>query len=246
MVCTLGVHFEIEDGWHLYGNGRSDSGLPISVAFDLPSGLEAGPVLWPTPSRLVTAGEILDQVHEESVTLLAPLAVSQRFVSAGTVPVVCRLDWLVCGTGCVPGADTLTLALPFEDADPHPAASAESEIIERAVERLPHLWPENDRSFRQSWNGRRWVVEVEGASELTFFPSIDCALLLDPIETTRSASDRLEVRIDPRASSEASIRGILEVDRAQRRTSYLIDVATIDSTADDEPSEAENERKIDS
>jgi hypothetical protein len=245
-ICTLGVRFDIEEGWHLYGNGRSDSGLPTSIAFDLPSGLEAGDVLWPAPERLVTAGEILDQVYQESVTLLAPLVVPKGFGAEHPVEVVCRLDWLVCGTGCIPGADTLNLTLSFDAARGSGHVSDEDAMIQRTVERLPGPWPEGDAGFQQFWSEGRWVARVAGAHALTFFPSIDCAPLLDPIETTHSESDRLELHVDPRGPSTAPIRGILAVDTGQARTAYRIDVEALETPTGTRSHEPEMERKIES
>jgi hypothetical protein len=42
-ILTLGWRFRIDEGWHLYWHGLSDTGVPPSFALTLPAGWEAGP-----------------------------------------------------------------------------------------------------------------------------------------------------------------------------------------------------------
>jgi hypothetical protein len=65
----IGVRFKIENGWHLYWNGRNDSGSPPSFAGELPAGYTLGEWLWPAPKRHIAPGDILDHIYEDSVLL---------------------------------------------------------------------------------------------------------------------------------------------------------------------------------
>ena len=48
----LAVRMKTDPGWHVYWKNPGDSGLPVSVRWDLPEGFKAGDVHWPVPERL--------------------------------------------------------------------------------------------------------------------------------------------------------------------------------------------------
>ena len=48
----------MQPGWHVYWNGRNDTGTPVRITLTVPEGFAAGDVLWPAPVRHVAAGEI--------------------------------------------------------------------------------------------------------------------------------------------------------------------------------------------
>ena len=47
----VGISFDIAEGWHLYGNGASDTGYAPQIRLELPPGFTAGEILWPAPHR---------------------------------------------------------------------------------------------------------------------------------------------------------------------------------------------------
>jgi len=44
---TVGLHFELERGWHIYWKNPGDSGEPPNVTWQLPAGIGAGEIEWP-------------------------------------------------------------------------------------------------------------------------------------------------------------------------------------------------------
>src|ERR1035441_9575897 len=48
----VGLHFQMEEGWHIYWTNPGDSGEPPRVKWSLPSGFQAGPLEWPVPHRI--------------------------------------------------------------------------------------------------------------------------------------------------------------------------------------------------
>src|SRR5271156_1340 len=71
-TIRVGIHFELENGWHIYWVNPGDSGEPPRVQWQLPAGLTAGEMQWPTPRRLGTA-TIVDFGYEDSVMLVVPM-----------------------------------------------------------------------------------------------------------------------------------------------------------------------------
>ncbi len=49
---NLGLHFELEKGWHIYWVNPGDSGEPPRVTWQLPAGLAVVTKEWPAPRRL--------------------------------------------------------------------------------------------------------------------------------------------------------------------------------------------------
>ncbi len=46
---TVALRLVLEKGWHTYWRNPGDSGLPTTLAWTLPAGIEAGPIEWPAP-----------------------------------------------------------------------------------------------------------------------------------------------------------------------------------------------------
>ncbi len=51
----VAVRLRMKAGWHTYWRNPGDSGEATTIAWQLPSGFEAGPIVWPAPSRLPVA-----------------------------------------------------------------------------------------------------------------------------------------------------------------------------------------------
>jgi len=71
----LGVHFEIEDGWHIYWRNPGGAGLATAIEFDLPAGCVASPLQWPLPITFVQSEGIPGYGYEGSVVLAAEVSV---------------------------------------------------------------------------------------------------------------------------------------------------------------------------
>ena len=59
----------MQKGWHTYWQNPGDSGLPTTLEWKLPAGVEAGPIEWPAP-RVLPVGPLvngaLSQVAREA------------------------------------------------------------------------------------------------------------------------------------------------------------------------------------
>jgi thiol:disulfide interchange protein len=110
----LGLKIEHQREWHTYWKNPGDSGLPTKLNFTLPEGLQAGPVQWPTPSRLPT-GPLMNYGYAD--TLLLPVAVTvPAGFSAESLDVKLQSEWLVCRDVCIPEGGEFSLRLPAQAA----------------------------------------------------------------------------------------------------------------------------------
>lgn len=113
---TLGVLFKMKPEWHIYWHNPGDSGLATSITFDLPHGLNAGPLLWPAPTRFVQPGDILGFGYEHSILLASKVSVPSELVGITDIPIRAKVRWLSCKDVCIPGKADLEWNLPVSDA----------------------------------------------------------------------------------------------------------------------------------
>jgi thiol:disulfide interchange protein DsbD len=205
-ILTLGWRFLIDEGWHLYWHGVSDTGVPPSVALTLPPGWEAGPLRWPTPSRYVSPGGILDHVYIGEFVLLQTVRVAADAPLGGAAEIRARLDWLACSGNCAPGSAVLALTLPVErHAGPTPAADG----ITRIFQNLPQPLPEGLATT--AWVGNDLTVAVPGAGRLEFYPLDSGGPLLAPLSDAAADGGTLRLRMRERDGHVGPVRGILYV-----------------------------------
>lgn len=196
--------FDLADNWHLYWNGRNDSGFPPAVKMDLPPGWQSGPLLWPAPERHLTAGEILDHVYHGQLRLLQELTVPADAKPGQVVTIPTRLDWLVCKDECVPGKAELELTLTIAAvAEP----TAEAAEVAAALAALPGPAPADGLDL--IWNASSVAMVVPGSAGLEFYPATDCGLLVDLISDGVGQDGRLLLRFRAKDDRIGPLKGIL-------------------------------------
>jgi thiol:disulfide interchange protein DsbD len=111
---NVGIQFVTDTGWHIYWQNPGDSGEPPRVQWQLPAGISAGALQWPTPTRLNTpAGS--DFGYQGTTTLLSSLQIPMT-AQTGTVDVRGDLRWLVCHDICVPQQTQLAASIQISNA----------------------------------------------------------------------------------------------------------------------------------
>ncbi|MBC7833508.1 MAG: hypothetical protein H7Y88_00220 [Phycisphaerales bacterium] len=226
-ATTLGVTFEIDEHWHLYWDGQSDSGLPPRIKLKLPEGFTAGPVQWPAPKRLVVPGPMLDYVYEDRVTLLIPLQASTMVATGSTAEIKADLEWLVCKDVCVGGEATLSLALPILSAGQDVVLSSDVKtLFAQARNRLPRQWPMDASAPKLEWSEDRLIIRAADAKKLAFYAGNDGVPLADAVTQGEAMGDTLALNLDwpSGAGSSPRVRGVLELwprDAASPSTTML-------------------------
>ena len=106
----LGLQIAHQPEWHTYWKNPGDSGLPTMLAWQLPAGITAGEIAWPTPKK-IPIGTLANYGYEGTVLLPVPLTVARNF-NAGQLDVQLKASWLVCRQECIPQEGTFALSLP--------------------------------------------------------------------------------------------------------------------------------------
>jgi len=219
----IGLHFQLEKGWHIYWVNPGDSGQPPHAEWSLSQGLTAGEMEWPAPKRLGTS-TIADFGYEVAATLLVPIRAAATLKTNQSAQLGAELHVLVCREICIPGKAHISLSLPIESMPPELDGSTRDLFI-AARKSLPREMPKDwkisaidaNDSFILITNGGREI------SQALFFP-------LEESEMDNSAPQKLQplatgFRLTLRKSDQLlkpirRLKGVLEVSANQ---SYVID-----------------------
>jgi len=109
-TVTLALHTEHEPHWHTYWLNPGDSGLATSIQWQLPNGVTAGPIQWPTP-KAIRIPPLVNYGYENQAVLLTQLTLPADY-SAASLQLIANVDWLVCKEICIPASAELRLTLP--------------------------------------------------------------------------------------------------------------------------------------
>ena len=220
----LGLHFQLEKGWHIYWVNPGDSGEPPRVTWQLPAGLTPGPIEWPTPRRLGTSS-IVDFGYEDAVMLLVPMHAEASLAAQPLARLGAEVRVLVCRELCIPGKAQLSLTLPIKSQPPAPDARTR-DLFAATRKSLPRPAPTNWR-FNVDDSEDSFVLTANLGHQITraiFFPlaesQIDNAApqKLLPV----AAGFRLTLRKSDRLLKPIErLKGVLVLSAGR---AYLIDV----------------------
>jgi thiol:disulfide interchange protein DsbD len=220
----LGLHFQLEKGWHIYWVNPGDSGEPPRVKMQLPSDLSPGVIEWPAPQRLGTSS-VVDFGYQDAVTLIVPVHAETSLAAEPSAHLGAEIKVLVCREMCIPGKAQLSLTLPIKSQPPAPDVRTR-ELFAAARKDLPRpapqVWKFSVDDARNSFVfAANVAVQIKQA---IFFPlvvaQIDNAApqVLHPLPSgfrlTLRKSDRLLKPID-------RLQGVLVLSSNR---AYLIDV----------------------
>ena len=168
---TAGLFLKMAPGWHTYWEFPGDAGIPTEIKWELPEGWKAGPIQWPIPLKLDEPGDIQIYGYHDEVLLMVELTPPPK-ITASSVHLAAKADWLVCEKICIPGGGAVQLDLPVGS----PATPANAELFQKFRDRLPRALPAAARSALQ-WtrNAKEFRLTIADKSlaqsgKVDFFP----------------------------------------------------------------------------
>ena len=118
--------------WHTYWI-NAGTGYPTSIAWTLPEGFAAGPIVWPAPHTVKdTAGNVTGNGYEGTVYLFTQITSPATLVAGSNVELRAAAEWLMCAESCMPGDAKVALTLPVAAE-----AGAENAAVAKAFAALP-------------------------------------------------------------------------------------------------------------
>ena len=117
-TVTLAFVMTPEPGWHGYWKNPGDAGVETKVTWQLPKGLETGPLDYPVPEPLLISG-LMNYVYEGRYALLVPLRLPAGLAPGAALPIAAELHYLACTDRiCVPEQARASLDLVVGDGVP--------------------------------------------------------------------------------------------------------------------------------
>jgi thiol:disulfide interchange protein DsbD len=221
-VFRVGLHFQLERGWHIYWVNPGDSGEPPEVEWNLPAGFRAGPLGWPTPRR-IQDHSLIDYGYEGEVLLPVEIRPPANLATGRDARLGLSVAWLVCQEICIPGRAALTLSLPVRKEAQGESMTLQ-ELFLKAKAELPKPAPKHWK-LGGTLEARKFILEIEtGRREAgaIFFP-------FEPNQIENAAPQiasplprgiQLELRrSDQLLKPIATLAGVLVLDSAR---SYVI------------------------
>jgi DsbC/DsbD-like thiol-disulfide interchange protein len=166
----LGLHFQLEPGWHIYWKNPGDAGQAPRIHWTSPAGVVGGEIDWPAPDRL-TAGPLVDFGYERDVLLRMSLDVPAGALNEKRLELRGEVRALICREVCIPGRAEVSLSVPVQDDAPaaNPKVAA---LFNRAESRLPVEMPSSWR-LSAAQSGDQILLRISGTSVAAgamFFP----------------------------------------------------------------------------
>ena len=82
---SVGLHFNLDKGWHVYWVNAGDSGEPPRIKWTLPEGITASAMQFPAPRRL-PLGPLMDFGYEDEVLFPITLTAGSTLKVPSTAP----------------------------------------------------------------------------------------------------------------------------------------------------------------
>jgi thiol:disulfide interchange protein DsbD len=212
----VALHQRIEAGWHTYWVNPGDSGEPLRIEWDLPSGFTVGEITWPFPEK-IRVGPAMTYGYSNEVVLPIPITPPPGLTPGTRIALRGRASWLVCEKICIPEEAPIALTLPVTAGAP-PVEPRGASMIAAARQRVPtpSPWPAR---FAATTDNVTLTVNAAGLiaeriADVWFFPSRWGAIDLAASQRARvdNAAIHLDVARGPlREAVNAPIDGVLVV-----------------------------------
>ncbi len=230
---TIGLHFKLEKGWHIYWKNPGDSGEPPRVTWQLPEGITAGEIEWPAPHAMI-ASTIMNYVYDGEVLLIVPMQAAQSVpVTPGAAKLDASVRLLICSDKmCVPSKAQLSLSLPVKAQVSSREQSAAS-LFSAGRAHLPKPAP---AAWQFTWTDKRDSLVLRArtnqkVSPSYFFPLEESQIDFSAKQEIAPVTGGFQVTL--RKSNQltkpvARLRGVLVLADGQ---AYLLDVPAGASTS---------------
>jgi thiol:disulfide interchange protein len=217
---TVALRMNMDPHWHTYWKNWGDSGLATKIKWNLPDGLEAGPIQWPAPERIEVAG-LVSYGYEGTAYLLVDLTPAATLQPGTEARLEAKTSWLMCEEMCIPGKATVSLTLPVRAEAPVPDP-ANTQAFATARAALPQ--PADDWTFAFTESQATVTLAATppaGSGEfktLSFFPDGRDVIEYGPEQKLSRDGDRYVLEMARSTSATGTLEtlhGVLRTDDGQ-------------------------------
>jgi len=222
----IAVDLTVDEGWYTYWPGINDTGYGVSITFDPIKGVTFGEPYFPTPTRHLAPGNILDHVYEHTFRVLVPVSLSGELASGTELTIHANIDALVCETVCIPQTADASIDLLVTDYAVH----SNEDIVEAYNNRAQ---PPTNAKVTWLFSGDPndpepgVLLAINDATHYQFFPDANCTNLANLIDQGDTQSKSLRLDFDRRYEDDltipATLSGRLRVKVLDAWQEYHID-----------------------
>ena len=148
-----GLLLEHAPHWHTYWQNPGDSGLPTTLRWTLPEGVQAGDIQWPLP-RKFPIGTLANYGYEGSILLPVTLQIEPTARLNGALRLSLDAQWLACRQECIPQEGRFSLELPTGGP-----LTAHAALFEATRQRVPQALPALEVQDRWQQGGTTTVQD---------------------------------------------------------------------------------------
>lgn len=208
----LALRLNHAERWHTYWINPGDAGRPTQVDWQLPAGVSAGEILWPTPERFDLPADLVDFGYTGDISLLIPLHIDSSF-AGDSLPLAADVFWYECDEICIPGSASITLELPVTDAGQAQLNASQAWLFERTRSSQPRADISLDSSFHFSDGELNLLIQAtepifSAARELTFIPDVHG--VVDYLARQRISSQSSSLQLTQAQHGRVVSRGVPE------------------------------------
>jgi thiol:disulfide interchange protein len=209
-TVMLALVMKPHPGWHGYWKNPGDAGVETLVKWNLPKGVEAGPLQYPVPERLIVAG-MMNYVYRGEYAHLVPVTLPAGLAVGTRLPLRAHVDYLVCTDKiCVP--ETADVA-----ADLIVGAKGQPGMRNPGFDRYRSALPKPlgaEARYQLAGGRLRLAIPLPAsidAGDAYFFPLTQSALAYAAPQKIGRSGDQLivETEAGSGASSTGTIEGVL-------------------------------------
>lgn len=211
-ALTLAFLMKPAATWHGYWKNPGDAGMETRVAWTLPEGIKAGPLLYPVPDQLLIAG-LMNYVYEREYAHPVRIEIPAGLRPGTALPIRAKLDWLACTHEiCVPEKAELAIDLVVGDGTIAPADRARFDGYRAALPRPL------DRVASFAVDGGKFRLAVHVPADMDvgqpyFYPLTDGALQYSKPQTVKRNGDLLVVEAPAGSGFSGAVEGVLELGK---------------------------------
>lgn len=158
----VALKLDHDEHWHSYWINPG-TGYPTSIAWTLPPGFTAGPIVWPTPHVVKdSAGTVTGNGYEGRAFLFTQITPPADLAPGTSVTLQAATEWLMCKDSCMPGDAALTLERPVAAEAPRPDMSIAREFNNAfaALPRTTKAW-----AFTAARDGAKLTLRVTSRTD---------------------------------------------------------------------------------
>lgn len=131
----VAIHLKMDDHWHVYWKNPGDTGMPVTVDWELPAGFKAESFEWPYPKRM-DAESFIGFGYENEVSFLAQITPPAQ-LNQTNYPIKGSIKYLVCSdSSCLPGEAEIQANVNVTKSTPQ-LNTAHAAFFAKAREALP-------------------------------------------------------------------------------------------------------------